>query len=652
MEYMEKFAAITGLHYETVVADSSEEAIEMISRGEVDLVACLSTNSAVSDLDDMRFTIPFFNSFSVTACSNPRSHEHSDGIPFQTNTELTLNQIRRTDSLGIQLDYYSLFYYLRKAVVYDKVIIDWTNLESFSYVLGVTDTVPEGFITIFNQYITSTSDAARQALLYRYSSEEPAYTVGEWLFANHIMLLSVSAVFLILLLLFLFTLRSKRITAKALAAEKQLMHLAMYDELTGAYNETYFRKLLQERCDGRIPAILVAINLRDFKYINDIYGAQCANDILCGIKGVLDTETDSGEFFCRASADLFYMLLQPCDTEAFRTRMEDLFARIGNWASGPLGGHPLSIYCGAVFLADSPAPYSASTNLSYLMVALARAKEQSRNMIYVFDKTLYEEAQLRYYIETHMHEALASQEYQLYLQPRMNLRTGRIDGAEALVRWKPRDHSMLMPNQFIPLFAANGFCAQLDLYMVEQVCRTLRSWIDAGLAPMVISVNQTKSLFLRDDYIERLLDITERYRISPRCLILEIPEGLAYENVDALNCTIQRLNRSGFRVSMDDFGSGYSSLNTLGKLHINELKLDRVFLADVVNDTSGTQREVLSSVVVLARKLGIQTAVEGVETPESEALIQTLACDYGQGYYYSKPLPAEVFRESFCAAYA
>lgn len=248
-----------------------------------------------------------------------------------------------------------------------------------------------------------------------------------------------------------------------------------------------------------------------------------------------------------------------------------------------------------------------------------------------------------------MHEALASEEYQLYLQSRMNLHTGHIDGAEALVRWKPRDHSMLMPNQFIPLFAANGFCAQLDLYMVEQVCRALRSWMDAGLAPMVISVNQTKSLFLREDYAERLLDITGRYHIPPGYLILEIPEGLAYDNIEALNQTIRRLNGSGFRVSMDDFGSGYSSLNALGKIHINELKLDRIFLADVVNDTSGTQREVLSSVLALARKLGIQTVVEGVETPENEELVRSLACDYGQGYYYSKPIPAEQFRQCFCA---
>ena len=124
-------------------------------------------------------------------------------------------------------------------------------------------------------------------------------------------------------------------------------------------------------------------------------------------------------------------------------------------------------------------------------------------------------------------------------------------------------------------------------------------------------------------------------------------EGLAFNNISALNQTIKKLNIAGFQVSMDDFGSGYSSLNTLGKLEINELKLDRGFLMDVVNDPDGTQSEVLASVLSLAKKLGIKTVAEGVETKESEDVIRSMSCDYGQGYYYSKPIPAEEFQKRF-----
>lgn len=357
-----------------------------------------------------------------------------------------------------------------------------------------------------------------------------------------------------------------------------------------------------------------------------------------------------GELVCRASADLFYLLLQERDADGLRRRVAGMLRRISAMASAALEGLPLTIYCGAVFVGDSHAPYQVAANMSYLMAALAYAKKSNCPVVYVFDEALYQTEQLRYYIETHMQPALEQEEYQLYLQPKMNLQTDRVDGAEALVRWQSKERGMLYPDQFIPLFEENGFCERLDLYMVEQVCKTLRRWMDSGLTPVGIAVNQTKSLFVKEDYVDSLLAITGKYRVPPHYITLEIMEGLAFENLQSLNRTIQKLNRQGFQVSMDDFGTGYSSLNTLGKLEINELKMDRAFLMEAVNDPQGTQSEVLAAVLVLAKKLGIKTVAEGVETKKSEDMIRAMFCDYGQGYYYSKPIPAEDFREKFCTA--
>ena len=425
------------------------------------------------------------------------------------------------------------------------------------------------------------------------------------------------------------------------------MHLTMYDEMTGAYNETQFRKLLAVLCENRENIALVAFNIRGFKYINDAYGIKCANDMLCQIKSVLESQMAKDEFFCRPSADLFYLALHEESPNSLTARVDSIFSTISKTVAVTMDMHSLSFYSGAVFVGDSPTPYDVSTNISYMMVALARAKQTNCHSVYIFDETLHQTEQLRYYIETHMQSALLREEYQLYLQPKMNLQTNRIDEAEALVRWQPKDREMIYPNQFIPLFEENGFCVQLDLYMVEQVCKTLRSWMDAGISPVAISVNQTKSLFIKEDYVDRLLAITNKYRISPQYIILEILEGLVFEKFQILNSTIQKLNQAGFQVSMDDFGSGYSSLNTLGKLQINELKLDRAFLMDVLNDPTGSQSEVLASILVLARKLGIKTVAEGVENKESEDIIRSMHCDYGQGYYYSKPIPAQDSFPSF-----
>ena len=147
--------------------------------------------------------------------------------------------------------------------------------------------------------------------------------------------------------------------------------------------------------------------------------------------------------------------------------------------------------------------------------------------------------------------------------------------------WQTGDGRTVYPNQFIPLFERNGFCVELDLYMVEQACRHLRAWMDRGLSPVPISVNQSKLLFFQADYVSRLTQLLETYQISPTLIILEILEGLALENVEELNAKISQLQAIGFRVSLDDFGSGYSSLNTVGKLQIDEIKLDRAFLLDL-----------------------------------------------------------------------
>ena len=223
-------------------------------------------------------------------------------------------------------------------------------------------------------------------------------------------------------------------------------------------------------------------------------------------------------------------------------------------------------------------------------------------------------------------------------------------GAEALVRWTTAEGKVIFPDQFIPLFERNGFCVKLDLYMVEQACRQIRSWLDRGIEPIPISVNQSKLLFFEPDYVQTLTDLTQNYGIPPHFITLEILEGLALENVNALNEKIVQLQAAGFRISLDDFGSGFSSLNTLGSLKIDELKLDRAFLLDMASQEQERVRLIMKEVVQIARALSISTVAEGVETAEDEQLIQEINCDFGQGYLYSRPISAADFDQAFMNA--
>lgn len=419
------------------------------------------------------------------------------------------------------------------------------------------------------------------------------------------------------------------------------------DEVTGAYNGVYFRTILTDKCNNHVPLALNVLNIRNFKYINETYGVLTADKVLCRIKECLDSIRKENEFFCRETADIFYLALNEQSADKLTKRIHSIYKLIQESCKDILGEYVLSLSCGTVFVEKSPEPYSATANLNYIMVALAETKKKKQDDICIYDEELHKDEQIRSYVENNMQKALEQGEFKLYLQPKINLDNGKLMGAEALVRWLSKDRGMIYPDKFIPLFEENGFCVKLDLYMVEQACKQIRHWIDSGLPAMHISVNQTRLLFTSENYVEKLLEITSKYKVSPKYITLEILESIAIDNIESINICIDKLRSKGFRISMDDFGSGYSSLNTLGKLKIDELKLDRLFLMDVTKDKEGVQRKIMACILALAKQLNIDTVAEGVETEQDEDMITKLSCDYGQGYYYSRPISVKDFEKNF-----
>lgn len=425
---------------------------------------------------------------------------------------------------------------------------------------------------------------------------------------------------------------------------KQLIELAYYDSLTGAYNTVRFMQEMKDALSGPEKYSVCVLNIHQFKFINEIFGRAQGDKLLCHISQVLKESVNPGEYFCRDTGDFFWMILKGQNEEAIRERLYEMMEKISRFSLSQHHNYQIMIYCGvAVRRNDS----SAEMMMTHAMFALQTAKGTDRNNVWFYDVELHKQETLQNYIESHMHQALKDKEFRMFLQPKMDMRTGKLGGAEALVRWIPKDGTIIYPNQFIPLFESNGFCSSLDMYMVENVCRKIREWIDAGITPVPISVNQSKILFYEEDYVENLCAVLERYRIPGDLITLEILEGLAAGNIDELNEKIDQLKEKGFRISMDDFGSGYSSFNILGKLHIDELKMDRVFLSAITGKEDERQKIIMAQVVDLAKKLRISTVAEGVETKENETLIRTLGCGYGQGYYYSRPIDEDEFDRKY-----
>lgn len=422
---------------------------------------------------------------------------------------------------------------------------------------------------------------------------------------------------------------------------RSLRRLAFYDRLTGACNFVRFRADAAEAAGKNCNCTLVALNIHQFKFINEIFGKEQGDRVLRAAADIISENLNENEMFCRESADFFYLFLRETERGRIEQRLGLIMSALSRY--GEKAGCHIFMYCGAVISDEMNDIYNLEQMLTHVMFALAKARETHQNNVWFFDAGLHEKERLDHYIESHMYQALRNEEFTLWLQVKRDLGTGETAGAEALVRWEEKDGQVFRPDQFIPLFEKNGFCTKLDMYMVDKVCECICGWMERGFKPLPVSVNQSKAAFYKADYVQRLSDITSHYGIPAELITLEILEGAALENADEFNRTICALRSKGFRVSMDDFGSGYSSLNTLGSLHIDEVKLDRGFLKEVSAGANEKVCFIMEQIIELSRKLQIRTVVEGVETAEDDRMIREWGCDTGQGYYYGRPVRAEEF---------
>lgn len=418
---------------------------------------------------------------------------------------------------------------------------------------------------------------------------------------------------------------------------KLLLKAVYYDSVTGSQSIVKFDKVFEERTAKEASYSVVAVNIHNFKSINDMFGIRGGDKLLWYIRTVLEKHLKEREFFCRDSADLFYVFLLDTDENQLRVRMQAVIDQVFKVSQEAEAPYPVSLYCGIAVRGDR----------ERALIALQSIRKSTDENIAFFRKEFLEEFRRKSSIEHYMRTALKDKEFKLFLQPKYDLKTDRLKSAEALVRWQKPDGTFRYPNEFIPLFEENGFCVKLDMYMVERACEQIRAWIDAGIAPIQISINQSKKLFSREHYVDELLEITERYGVSSSLIKLEILEYMAMDDSRLVSRRIDELHAKGFEVAMDDFGSGYSSLNMLAQISIDELKLDRGFLRNGCEGKDSNNRIILEQILSLAHKLGISTVAEGIETEEDESLLKQLGCECGQGYLYSRPISAQEFHERY-----
>ena len=274
-------------------------------------------------------------------------------------------------------------------------------------------------------------------------------------------------------------------------------------------------------------------------------------------------------------------------------------------------------------------------------VATKLSKNSIATAVTVLDKQVSNVIKRNQEITYKMNDAFNNREFVVYIQPKVSMTNGKIVGGEALVRWMSPEEGMIPPNHFIPLFEENGFVTKLDFYILEQICGMIERRTELGKKNIPISVNQSRLHVYDSLYINKLIKTFDKYSIDKDSIVFEITESAFTENSQDMIDLIHRMVQLGYKVSMDDFGCGYSSLNMLNLLPICELKLDKSFL----DDESTRSRYIIKTIVGLSHGLGISIVCEGVETFEQVRFLQQIGCDVAQGYYYARPMPLAEFEK-------
>lgn len=413
-------------------------------------------------------------------------------------------------------------------------------------------------------------------------------------------------------------------------------HILTTDSLTGLLNENGFaltaRKTL-DRPESRNWHI-VDFDINSFEHINSVSGFEAGDQLLCRIAEIMRSRMIyPGEICARVHADHFICLCRAENTSLLAERVLEADAAL----RGISGESTVFISYGLYKIQD-PA-LSVTSMCDKALDAKRSVKGNYENKIGIYNEELHrrriEDSELVAQMET----ALAAGEFIPFYQPKYSALSGKIAGAEALVRWL-HEGQRLMPDRFIPLFEKNGMIVKLDLFIFESVCKKLREQLDAGLPAKPVSVNFSRNHLYETNFTERVAAIVKRWQLPPSLLEIEFTESAFFGNELLLKEAIRKLHLLGLKVSVDDFGTGYSSLNTLKEMPFDIIKLDRGFISTVSTKKS---RIVVGSILLLARSLGMITVAEGVETKEQYLFIKESGGDIIQGYYFSRPVSEEEY---------
>ncbi len=425
-------------------------------------------------------------------------------------------------------------------------------------------------------------------------------------------------------------------------AEDRIEYLAYYDALTGLPNRTLFADRLKQglaRADfhKRLVAVLV-IDIDRFKSINDTYGTEIGDRVLKEVAGRLSASVREGDTVARLGSDEFGIVLVDV---AHSGDIVGVVEKIMKNASQTIKFDEKEIVI-TLSIGISVCPddgKDVNELIKNAELAFSKAKQQGRKTYQFYTADMNVKASEFVLMEKHLFNALKNDEFILYYQPYWDINTKNIAGMEALLRWQSREFGLVSPGKFIPVLEETGLIIDVGEWILKTACRQVIEWHDKGHQKIPVSVNLSLIQFRQKDLTEMLERIIRESGVDPKLLTMEITESTFMQDVEFTSSVLKKIKDMGISISIDDFGTGYSSLSYLKRLPVDNLKIDISFIRDIATDPDAAS--IVTAIISMAHTLNLKTIAEGVETEEQWKILRLLRCDMGQGYYYSKPLPAE-----------
>lgn len=653
-----EISKLSGLKFNYVRCESYTEAYKALAEGRVDVICSTAHNYAWGEEKGLVLTRSFYNIAVVMLSSNNPEHE-VQRIAMPADLYLT-GQVKE-EFKNCTFVEYSNYSECLEAVLDNKadatfcnsyLAIEYVNSSRYSnmkvtalndctvnYCSGISENKNPLLVSIIDKSLACISSAQIDDYIIEETANYKSIGLIDLLYQNplEVLLVVVGVLLAFILMMVIIVINKSRYV-------KQIYKIVNVDDVTGECSSSRFMSeaaaLINQ--SNRPQYMLAYINVVGFKDINNLYGYDTGDKLLRVIGSTFAGEISQGELAARLHTDRFVVMAKCENEEQFKVRYAQVFTLLCDELSNSQLAFRFNLSVGIYFLKAEDTKIETCIDRARYAHRLCSSEKYV-----VYDQKLERLIMRESIMESEMESALVNGEFQVYYQPKVNSKSERVNGAEALIRWQHPRYGKIEPAEFIPLFEKNGFILKTDYYVFSSVCRYLSWRKQNGLRLFPVSCNFSRLHLLNRNFPDELAAIADSFGVEHSFLNVEITETVAVADMEIATPQLARLHALGFLLSIDDFGSGYSSLAILSEVEIDEIKLDRSLIVNAAD--SEKNKNILSGIISIMHSLGKSIVCEGVENRAQVELLQELDCYNVQGYYYARPLPENEFTENFAA---